>query len=332
MMLRLFGGQMLRYFLIVVLLLVSFSMADGQGTIAFMRDNAVFVSDAKSNDSRRVPNSEGAFIDSISPGGEYLVFFTGSSQNPRGYFCQTPFSKCQPLKVPSKVVYGLIWAGSGNRFFLGQQSASVLVSLPKMEFKAYSFFPTSISADGQVLAYATNSEIRVENAGKLRTVFAIPKLEKPLDWAFGGITLSRDGRQLYFASNSGAGIARTGTTHWRWFVVNTAGGETKPLELPEFTGRLPDTVEISSDGKKMVFGFSNQNATTIYLLNFVQNELRTLFQNPNGSLNAMFSPDSRYLAIGSNTFENGKFISRVDITNLNGIVQRSISGASQCTW
>ena len=323
---------MLRYFLVLVLLLVSFSRADGQATIAFIRDNAVFISDAKSSDSRRVLNSEGTFMASISTGGEYLVFFTGSSQNPRGFFCQTPFTKCKPLIVPSKVVYGLIWAGRGNRFFLGQRSASVLVSLPKMEFKAYSFFPTSISADGQVLAYSTNSEIRVENAGRQRTVFTIPKLENPLNWVFGGINLSRDGSQLFFASNSGTGIAASGTTRWRWFVVNTDGGKPSPLQLPEFSGRLPDTVEISSDSKKMVFGFSNQNATTIYLLNFVQNELRTLSQTPNGSLNATFSPDSSFLAIGSNTFDNGKLLSRVDITNLNGIVQRSIPGASQCTW
>lgn len=326
------GEMMTRVFLVALLLLTCVSQGIGSGTIAFVRDNAVYVSDARSDQSRRVPNSQGAFIASISPGGEYLVFFTGSSQNPHGYFCQTPFSECLTLKVPSKVVYGLIWAGTGNRFFLGQQAASVLVSLPGMEFKAYRFFPSSISADGRTLAYATHSQVRVEIEGKERTVFAIPKTAKPINWTFGGITLSRDGRQLFFASNLGNGIARSGTTHWRWFVVNTDAGEPTALQLPEFTGRLPDTVEISSDNKKMVFGFSNQYASTIYLLNFVQNELRTLYQNKNGALSAIFSPDSNFLAIASNTLQNGKLVSRVEITNLNGIVQRSIPGASQCTW
>ncbi len=324
---------MFRSLLIVVFLFCGVSRAADLGTIAFMKDNAVYVSESSSNASRRIPNSEGTFIVSLSPGGKYLVFFTGSSQNPTGFFCKSPFLTCQKLKFPSKVVYGLIWSGTGDQFYLGQQYKSILLKLPGLQTKNFNFFPNSISSDGLVLTYSTVSEIRVQNAGKERTVFSIPASANPLNWAFGGISVSRDGKNLYFASNSGKGIDEFGTTRWRWYVANTSGGTPKALKMPEFTGRIPDSVEISSDNQKMVFGYSNKENSFLHLINLkAQNELRTMAQNTNGSLSGTFSPDSSLIAVGASSLKDGALQSKVNIMNLVGVVVRSIPGASQCTW
>jgi WD40-like Beta Propeller Repeat len=323
---------MLKSLVIAILLCVGFVQADRLGTVVFIKDDAVYLSTFNSNALRRISNSDGAFLASLSPDRQYLVFFTGSSQRPQGFFCRVPFLICQKLRLSSEVVYGLMWSGTGHRFFLAQQTRSVLISLPSMKSRTYGFFPSSISGDGLTLAYSTPTDIRVEVAGKQRIVFAVPKTQNALKWAFGGISLSTDGQKLYFASNAGNGIDDSGTTRWRWYVLNTNGGQPKALKLPAFTGRIPDSVELSRDNKKMVFAFANQNASSLYLINLEQNELRTMVQNPKGSLNGTFSPDSRFLAIGSSDIQNGALVSEVKIVNLAGVPSRKIAGASQYGW
>jgi Tol biopolymer transport system component len=323
---------MLKNTVIALMLCFGLVQAKPVDTVVFIKDKAVYLSSTNSNAAWRMPNSDGAFLASLSPDTQYLVFFTGSSQKPQGFFCRVPFSSCQKLKLTSQVVYGLMWSGSGNRFFLAQHSSSVLIDLPSMNMKTYKFFPRSISGDGLTLAYTTPTDIRVDVGGKQRVVFAVPKAQNALDWAFGGISLSTDGQQLYFASNAGNGINAAGTTRWRWYVVNTNGGKPKALTLPAFTGRIPDSVELSRDNKKMVFAFANQNASSLYLLNIQQNELRSMAQNPNGSLNGTFSKDSRFLAIGSSDLKNGALVSDVKIVNLAGVPSQIVLGASQYAW
>jgi hypothetical protein len=323
---------MLKFVLIAMFLMLGVSRASNFATVAFIKDNAVWVSKVSSNVSRRIPGSNGAIMVSFSPDDKYLVFFNLSSLNTQGYYCLTPFVSCRVFKLSSSVAYGLIWNGSKDQFFLGQQYRSVLLSLPSLQTKTYPFFPSSVSNDGQTLAYSSGSEIRLVVAGKQHTVFTIPKSQNALRWVFGGLSLSRDGRLLYFASNSGSDIDGDGTTHWRWFVVNTAGGIPKALKLPEFTGRIPDTVEISSDHKKMLFAYSNHLSTRLHVLNLEQNELRTMAQIANGSLTATFSPDSSLIALGYSQQTQSALVNKVEIINLLGVVQRTIAGASQCTW
>jgi WD40-like Beta Propeller Repeat len=323
---------MLKLAMTVLFLLLGVSRAADLGTVAFIKDNAVYVSKVNSNVSRRIPGSNGAIMVSFSPDQKYLVFFNLSSLNTQGYYCLAPFTSCRVFRLSSSVAYGLIWNGSKNQFFLGQQNASRLLSLPDLQTKTYKFFPNSVSSDAKTLAYSTNSEIRLVVAGKQRTVFAIPKSQNALRWAFGGLGLSDDGRQLYFASNSGAGVDGSGTTRWRWFRVNTTGGTPKALKLPEFSGRIPDTVEISSDKQKMLFGFSNQNSSTLHVLSLEQNELRTMAQVGNGALTASFSPDSSLIAVGYGEQKGSALVNNVQIVNLLGVVLRNIPGGSQCTW
>jgi hypothetical protein len=323
---------MLKSIVIAALLCACLVNAKPIETAVFIKDKAVYLTSTNSKVAQQMPDSDDAFLASLSPDAQYLVFFTGSSQHPKGFFCRVPFSSCQKLKLTSQVVYGLMWSGSGNRFFLAQQTSSVLISLPSMKMKTYKFFPRSISGDGLTLAYTTPSEIWVNVGGKQRVVFAVPNTQNPLDWAFGGISLSTDGQQLYFASNAGNGINAVGTTRWRWYVVNTNGGKPNALKLPAFTGRIPDSVELSRDNQKMVFAFANQNSSSLYLLNIQQNELRTMAQNPNGSLNGTFSKDSRFLAIGSSDLQNGALVSDVKIVNLAGVPSQIVLGASQYAW
>ncbi len=323
---------MFKVVLTALLLLLGVSRAADFGTVAFIKDNAVYVSKVNSNVSRRIPGSEGAIMVSFSPDRKYLVFFNLSSLNTQGYYCLAPFASCRIFRLSSSVAYGLIWNGNKDQFFLGQQNASRLLSLPDLQTKTYTFFPSSVSSDAKTLVYSTNSEIRLVVAGKQRTVFAIPKSQNALRWAFGGLSLTRDGRQLYFASNSGVGIDGAGTTRWRWFVVGTAGGTPKALKLPEFTGRIPDSVEISSDNNKMLFGYSKQNTSTLHVLSLQQNELRTMARVSNGALTASFSPDSSLIALGYGEQNKSALVNKVEIVNLLGVVLRSIPGASQCTW
>ncbi len=323
---------MLKNIVIAMLFCACLVQANRVDSVVFIKDNAVYLSSINSNAARKMPNSDGAFLASLSPDAQYLVFFTGSSQHPRGFFCRVPFLTCQKLKLSSEVVYGLMWSGTGNRFFLAQQTSSVLISLPSMNMKTYTFFPRSISGDGLTLAYTTPTDIRVVVGGKQRVVFAVPKTQNALDWAFGGISLSTDGQKLYFASNAGNGINEAGTTRWRWYVVNTNGGKPKALKLPAFTGRIPDSVELSRDNQKMVFAYANQSASSLYLLSIQQNELRSMAQNPNGALNGTFSKDSRFLAIGSSDLQNGALVSAVKIVNLAGVPSQIVLGASQYAW
>ncbi len=323
---------MLKNIVIAMLLCACLVQAKYVDGVVFIKDNAVYLSNTNSNAARQMPNSAGAFLASLSPDGQYLVYFTGSSQHPKGFFCRVPFLTCQKLKLTSEVVYGFMWSGTGNRFFLAQQTSSVLISLPSMGMKTYKFFPRGISGDGLTLSYTTPTDIRVDVAGKQRIVFAVGKSQNALNWAFGGISLSTDGQQLYFASNAGNGINDAGTTRWRWYVVNTNGGKPKALKLPAFTGRIPDSVELSRDNKKMVFAFANQNSSSLFLLNIQQNELRTMAQNPNGSLNGTFSKDSKFLAIGSSDLQNGALVSDVRIVNLAGVQSQIVLGASQYAW
>jgi Tol biopolymer transport system component len=323
---------MLKNIVIAMFLCACLVQANRADSVVFIKDNAVYLSSTNSNAARKMPNSADAFLASLSPDGQYLVFFTGSSQKHKGFFCRVPFLTCQKLKLNSEVVYGFMWSGNGNRFFLAQQTKSVLISLPSMNMKTFKFFPRSISGDGLTLAYTTPTDIRLDVGGKQRVVFAVPKSQNALDWAFGGISLSTDGQKLYFASNAGNGINDEGTTRWRWYVVNTNGGKPKALKLPAFTGRIPDSVELSRDNQKMVFAFANQTASSLYLLNIQQNELRTMAQNPNGALNGTFSKDSKFLAIGSNDLQNGALVSEVKIVNLAGVPSQIVLGASQYAW
>jgi hypothetical protein len=323
---------MLKFVLMAMFLLLGVARASDFGTVAFIKDNAVYVSKVNSKTSRRIPGSEGAFIVSFSPSRKYLVFFKISSQSRQGFYCLAPFTSCRAFRLSSSLAYGLIWNGSRDQFFLGQQYRSVLVSLPSLQAKSYPFFPSSVSSDAKTLVYSTNSEIRLVVAGKQRTVFSVPKSQNALRWVFGGAVLSRDGRQLYFASNSGVGVDSAGTTRWRWFVVNTSGGTPKALKIPEFTGRMPDTVEISSDNQKMLFSYSNQNSSTLHVLSLEQNELRTMAQVSNGALTATFSPDSSLIALGYSEQNGSALVNKVEIINLLGVVIRSIPRASQCTW
>jgi hypothetical protein len=323
---------MFKLVMTVLCLLLGVARAANFGTVAFIKDGSVYVSKVNSNVSRRIPGSNGAIMVSFSPDQKYLVFFNLSSLNTQGYYCFAPFASCRVFRLSSSVAYGLIWNGGKDQFFLGQQNASRLLSLPDLQTKTYQFFPSSVSSDAKTLAYSTNSEIRLVVAGKQRTVFAIPKSQNALRWAFGAAVLSRNGRQLYFASNSGTGIDGSGTTRWRWFVVNTTGGTPKALKLPEFSGRIPDSVEISSDNQKMLFGYSNQNSSTLHVLSLEQNELRTMAQVGNGALTASFSPDSSLIAVGYSEQNGSALVNKVQIVNLLGVVIRSIPGASQCAW
>jgi hypothetical protein len=316
----------------ILFLLLGASRATDFGTLAFIKDNAVYVSNVSSNTSRRIPGSNGAIMVSFSPNKKYLVFFNLSSLSTQGYYCLAPFTSCRVFRLSSSVAYGLIWNGSKDQFFLGQQNASRLLSLPDLQTKTYKFFPSSVSDDAQTMAYLTNSEIRLVVAGQQRTVFNIPKSQNALRWVFGAAVLSSDGRQLYFASNSGTGIDSAGTTRWRWFVVNTGGGTPRALKLAEFTGRIPDSVEISSDNKKMLFAYSNHVNSTLHVLSLEQNELRTMAQISNGSLTASFSPDSSLIALGYSQQNKNALVNKLEIVNLLGVVLRSIPGASQCTW
>jgi WD40-like Beta Propeller Repeat len=323
---------MFKLAMIFLFLLLGVSRAADFGTVAFIKDGAVYVSKVNSNVSRRIPGSDGAIMVSFSPDQKYLVFFNLSSLNTQGYYCLAPFVSCRVFRLSSSVAYGLIWNGGKDQFFLGQQNASRLLSLPNLQTKTYQFFPSSVSSDAKTLAFLTNSEIRLVVAGKQRTVFAIPKSQNALRWVFGAAVLSSDGRQLYFASNSGTGIDGAGTTRWRWFVMGTSGGTPKALTLPEFTGRIPDNVEISSDNQKMLFGYSNQYSSTLHVLSLEQNELRTMAQVGNGALTASFSPDSSLIAVGYSEQNGSALVNKVQIINLLGVVIRSIPGASQCTW
>jgi hypothetical protein len=323
---------MFKLVLTTLFLLLGVSRAADFGTVAFIKDNAVYVSKVNSQSSKRIPGSEGAIMVSFSPDKKYLVFFNLSSLNTQGYYCLFPFTSCRVFRLSSSVAYGLIWNGSKDQFFLGQQNASRLLSLPDLQVKTYTFFPSSVSSDAKTLVYSTNSEIRLVVAGKERTVFKVPKSQNALHWAFGGLSVTKDGRQLYFASNSGTGIDGAGTTRWRWFVVSTTGGIPKALKLPEFTGRIPDSVEISSDNKKMLFGYSKQNASMLQVLNLEQNELRTMAQVSNGSMTATFSPASSLIALGYSEQKGSALVNKVEIINLLGVVVRSIPGGSQCTW
>ena len=179
---------------IAMLLCACLVQAKYVDSVVFIKDNAVFVSNNNSNAAQRMPNSGGAFLASLSPDGQYLVYFSGSSQHPRGFFCRIPFLTCQKLKLTSEVVYGFMWSGTGNRFFLAQQTSSVLISLPSMNVKTYKFFPRSISGDGLTLAYTTPTDIRVDVGGKQRVVFAVPKAQNALDWVFGGMRGARHSR------------------------------------------------------------------------------------------------------------------------------------------
>ncbi len=318
---------------IALFLLLGVSRASDFDTFAFIKDSAVYVSKMDSATSRRIPGSEGAVTVSISPSGQYLIFFKLASLHTQGFYCLAPFVSCRVFRLSSSLAYGLIWNGGKDQFFLGQLAASVLLSLPGLQTKAYRFFPNSVSSDGQTLVYSTNSEIRAVVAGKTKTLFAVPKSQNPLRWSFGGLALSRDGRQLYFANNSGSGIDAAGTTRWRWFMVDTkSGGVPRALTLPEFTGRIPDTVEISRDSKKMLFAYAYQETSTLHVLNLDQNELRSMARIEGGSLTGTFSPDSSLIALGYGLQMGAALVNKVQIINLLGVVKRSIVGASQCTW
>lgn len=130
-------------------------------------------------------------------------------------------------------------------------------------------------------------------------------------WALSGVSLTPDGKELFFAANAGTGLGAPGGTNWGYFAVDLATRKLNVLSaLGSLSGRMPEVAQVSPDGLRLAFmnvghGGYFVNPRPVYVVDLLTQQSRELLNGPGnheGECNLTagplcWSPDSRYVAL-----------------------------------
>ncbi len=265
--------------------------ADLSGRLGYLKHGAAWIAPAN-GDGRRLPNSDGARILSLRPNDGTAFYFvpvaTGDHDDGsvKGFVSGSPYTTSAALAAPltKANIDGLIWSGDGGVGYVTGYRPHGLFDPDSRHVDEMDFSAESISADGGVVAWRTEKEVRVWvlagdqnkalfSIGRPQALFkalraaARPKniesitemLDEDLwrssaNWQVGPPAVSPDGAKVYFATNAGTGAGAAGNCSWCWFVADVATGRLAVLSKHgEHLCRTPHYARVAPDGRRLLF-------------------------------------------------------------------------------
>jgi hypothetical protein len=269
------------------------------GRIGYLKGDAAYVQNADGSGMPiRLPGSDHAVAVALSPADGTALYFVAArpvgvfeAEVARGVACPPPYKEATFLTgAPwsSSYAANLLWLPNGEAAFLTSDDAKGGRYTPA-DGRAlpYPVPVASASADGSVVAYGRDGQVRVRfrATGKEKVIFsadrpqplfdAIRRAKNPknlevlrtpdpelyrrkTNWAIGTPALTPDGKTIFFAANAGGGMGAAGNTNWALFTADVATGKLAILSrFGEQGGRVPYSVcQVSPDGRRLLLSWS----------------------------------------------------------------------------
>ena len=313
------------------------------GRLVYQQHGAAFVLTLPDGKPQMLPDSHRARLVSIAPKGGTIVYFAsqkGDGSDERGLISKPPYKTAQPLKLPRGFAPSNVqWTRDGNKALFAAWEKSYLYHLPSGAMKVLPEGELTLSGDGKRLALATEKELRVRDltSGKENVIFNVarpqmifealkrgnnqknlkeltesiaPDLWKDaFQWRFGSCAFAADSSRLFWTCNAGTGAGAAGNTTFCWLSTDLKTGRTEVLsKLGAQFARLPFAVQLSPDGKKLLYAESVhssaiENPVSVSILDLLTQKatyLEKLTDNKKADINLVnglcWSPDSRAVA------------------------------------
>lgn len=301
--------------------------AQPAGRLGYVKDGYAWVTPATGGKTIRLPQSKGVYRLALQPTSGAAAWFTdtGTEDKPvcRGYRAAPPYAAAATMPAPfDKVaVWDMLWSDNGRVAFLDGDGAPARY-FPDGTHKPLPGVAQDVSADGKVVVYSTEKELRVwwPETNRTRTLFSIGRPQPLFDalrrsrypknltdildaidpelygnsrnWGQGRPTITPDGKYIFMATNAGLSSGVAGNTMYCFVRLEVATGEIQALsKVGTFYGRVPYVCDISPDGKRLMFigSFHDSavvNPCQLYLIDLqTQDENELLWQDEKKSAN-----------------------------------------------
>jgi Tol biopolymer transport system component len=375
---------------------ITTALAAPRGRLAYLQDGYAVISDAATGQTKRLPGSKGTSAFAISPRGQSAYFVKQPGFENDGPIPQTGFLSLPPYKTARKLpaalqdeTFGqLTWSPTGNTLWLRGFEIYGAYTPATNNFRKLSQLPESVSRNGKIIAYLGDDEIRVRdvNSGRERVIFSRKKPQvlfsalrngknpkkitdiiegldpamwkEAINWAISAPALSPDGSRLYFCSNAGSGQGAAGNSSWAIFAADLKSGKIAVLsKVGAQFGRMPETFEVSPDGKRLlalvsVHSSAIDNPSCALVVDLPTQNSRELLgkvapksADSNLTWGACWSPDSRYVALAAYFYKTSDVLKQANWNGpkdnqwtlyvqdaATGKVVRRIAGARSPSW
>lgn len=310
------------------------------GRLAYIQTGAAYVVALPKGKPQKLPFSQRARLVSIAPRGGTILYFSsqkGDGSDERAWISKPPYKVARTLKLPKGFApYKVQWMGDGTKALLVEWNRSYLWHAPSGSLKPMPQGELSLSRDGKLLAISQSKELRVRDlkTGREHIIFNVarpqivfealkrakypqkikdlndtiaPELWKDASlWNFGSCAFAADNSRLFWTCNAGTGAGAAGNTTFCWFSTDLKTNRTDVLsKLGAQFSRLPYDVQLSPDGKKLLYGESVhssaiENPVSVSLLDLLTQKetyLEQLTDNKKADMNLVngfcWSPDGR---------------------------------------
>lgn len=302
------------------------------GTLAYVKNGAVYVAPAAGGAEKRVPQSDGAVKVTLSADGKSFQFWrTPASaqtkdQDPLAdeYAFLPDTGEVRPTGTPRKKRSAL-----QDRYEEGQHAAPV-ISPSGVKVWAQAADYTDIRAYRQVpgaapekitllgakrpepLFDALRRARRPKNIKDLTDNYKLGFWKEAQNWSSGGPAVSHDGKTVFFASNAGGTMGASGNTTFGLFAGDIATRRLSVLsKAGTFFGRVPHISRVSPNGKRWMFVSSAHNMAIdnpcyVYVVDLETQAVRELVYSVDTTRRkrltnlvdgACWSPDGRFVAV-----------------------------------
>ena len=335
----------MRFALPILALLLSALPAQAAltGRLAYIQKGAAYVLTLPNGKAQRLPSSQSARLVSIAPRAGTILYFSsqkGDGSDERGWISKPPYKVARALKIPKGFApYNVHWTGDGAKALLGEWDRSFLWHAASGALKPLPKGELTLSRDGRLLAISQMKKLRVRDltTGKERVVFDITRPQSVFDalkrakypqnlkdlndtitpdlwqnasmWNFGSCAFAHDNSRLFWTCNAGSGAGAAGNTTFSWFSTDLKTNRTAALSrLGAQFSRLPYGVQLSPDGKKLLYGESVhssaiENPVSVSILDLLTQKetyLEQLTDNKKADINLVsgfcWSPDGHAVA------------------------------------
>jgi WD40 repeat protein len=313
------------------------------GRLVYIQDGAAYVLSLPNGKPKKLPDSHRARLVFIAPTGGTVLYFSskkGDGSDERGWISKPPYKTAQSLKLPKGFApYNVQWTRDGTKALLAEWDRSYLWHMPGGALKALPAGELALSRDGRLLAVSQTKELRLRDltTGKERTIFSLARPKTVLEalkrarypqnlkelndavspdlwkdtsmWSFGSCAFAGDNSRLFWTCNAGTGAGAAGNTTFCWFATDLKTNRTEVLsKLGAQFSRLPYGVQLSPDGKKLLYGESVhssavENPVSVSILDLLTQKetyLEELTDKKNFDMNLVsgfcWSPDGRAVA------------------------------------
>jgi hypothetical protein len=229
-----------------------------------------------------------------------------------------------------------IWDRAGD-LAVESPSLSGIYDPAARRFRSSATPVDSLSADGSVITYSTDTTVHVRAGGRDTVLFSADHanalvwalrdaggrhgledlqgwddpsmVSDSANWALSQPALTPDGKTVYFLCNGGTGSGAQGNTTFCFLKCDIATGRLTLLDtLGTFFGRPPDVFQLSPDGTRLLIASSVHNSAAdnsevVDILDIATGRRLDLLapDKPGSKANvvegACWSPDGRYAAV-----------------------------------